>query len=159
MAKYMNSAERAEDNRSSGWILLAVGGIGLLVIILGAFGIIDIPIYGYGKILTMIVMGGLCVLFLVMGIVSLKKSKVYATQAKAEGDRESKVINWFRENCPAEKINEVLAEQLMGLSEEEAYFKRYSAIKQVLYNNFPDTGIEFQDHMADEVYEALFGDE
>ena len=104
-------------------------------------------------------MGGLCVLFLVMGIVSLKKSKVYETQAKAEGDRETKVITWFRENCPAEKINEILAEQLMGLSEEEAYFKRYSAIKQVLYNNFPDTGIEFQDHMADEVYEALFGDE
>ena len=30
--KYMNSAERAEDNRSSAWTLLIVGGAGLLVI-------------------------------------------------------------------------------------------------------------------------------
>ena len=36
--KYMNSADRAEENRSSAWTLLIVGGGGLLVILLGALG-------------------------------------------------------------------------------------------------------------------------
>jgi len=159
MAKYMNSAEKAEDNRSSAWTLLIVGGLGLLVIILGAFGIIPLPMSGFGKKMTLIVMGALCVLFVVMGFVSFKKSKEYASQAELEGDRESNVINWFKENYPADKIDEVLGQDLFELSIEELYFKRFSVIKQLLYVNFPDTGMQFQDHMADEVYENLFGEE
>ena len=148
--KYMNSAARAEDNRSSGWTLLIVGGVGLLIIILGALGIIPLPMSGFGKKLTLLVMGGLCVLFVIMGIVSFKKSKTYATQAAAEGDRESKVINWFEENFPAEKIDELLAEQNEGLPEEELYFNRYAAIKQILFKNFPDIGMEFLEKMFEE---------
>ncbi len=157
--KYMNSAERAEDNRSSAWTLLIVGGVGLLVIILDAFGIIPLPMSGFGKKLTMIVLGALCVLFVVMGFVSFKKSKVYADQAAKEGDRESVIFEWFNENCPAGKIDEMLGEQLFGLTEEEKYLKRYAVVRQVIYQNFPEMGMEFMEHMADEVYEKLFGDE
>ena len=159
MAKYMNSADRAEENRSSGWTLLIVGGVGLLVIVLGAFGIIPLPLRGFSKVMTLGVMGALCVLFVVMGIVSFQKSKVYASQAKVEGDRDADVMTWFEENYPAEKIDEMLGEQLLDLSIEEIYFKRYAVIKQLLYFNFKDAGMEFQEHMADEVYEAFFGDE
>ena len=157
--KYMNSAERAEDNRSSAWTLLIVGGVGLLVIILGALGIIPLPMRGFSKTLSMVVLGGLCVLFVVMGVVSFKKSKVYAEQAAKEGDRESKIFDWFEENCPAERIDEMLGEQLFDIPEEEKYLKRYAVVRQILYQNFPETGAEFMEHMADEVYEKLFGDE
>lgn len=157
--KYMNSADRAEDNRSSAWTLLIVGSVGLIVIVLGAFGIIPLPMRGFGKVLSMTVLGGLCVLFVVMGIVSFKKFKVYAQQAAKEGDRETKIFEWFQENFPAEKIDEMLGEQLFDLSEEEKYFKRYAAVRQIIYQNFPELNMEFMEHMADEVYENLFGDE
>ena len=98
--KYMNSADRAEDNRSSAWTLLIVGGLGLAVIVLGALGVLPIPMRGFSKGLSMFVLGGLCVLFIIMGIVSFKKSKVYAAQAEKEGDRESKIFTWFDENWP-----------------------------------------------------------
>ena len=39
MANYVDSAERAEENRSSAWTLLFVGGIGLAVIILNLLNI------------------------------------------------------------------------------------------------------------------------
>jgi len=159
MAKYMNSAERAEENRSSAWTLLVVGGVGLIIIVLGAFGVIPLPMRGFSKMMTLGVLGALCVIFVIMGIVSFKKSKVYASQAAVEGDREANVIAWFEENYPAEKIDEMLGGELYDLSIEELYFKRFSVIKQLLYFNFKDAGIEFQDHMADEVYEAFFGDE
>ena len=159
MAKYVNSADRAEDNRSSAWTLLLVGGIGLIVIILGAFDIIPLPISGFSKLLTSVVLGGLCVIFVVMGIVSFKKSKVYATQAAVEGDREAGVFEWFEENYPAEKMDEMLGGERFELSVEELYFKRYALIRQILFMNFKDSGLEFLDHMADEVYERFFGDE
>ena len=157
--KYMNSADRAEENRSSAWTLLIVGGAGLLVIVLGLLDIIPLPMGGFSKIMTSIVLGGLCLLFVVMGIVSFKKSKTYAEQAAKEGDRESKVFAWFDENCPAERIEEMLGEQLFDLPEEEKYLKRYAAVRQILYQNFPEMGMEFMDHMADSVYEYLYGDE
>ncbi len=157
--KYMNSADRAEENRSSAWTLLIVGGGGLLVILLGALGIIPIPMYGFGRLMSFIVLGGLCIIFVIMGIVSFKKSKVYSEQAAKEGDRESKVFTWFEENFPAEKIDELLGEQLFDTSEEEKYFKRYAVVRQLLFQNFSDISVEFMDHMADEVYEKLFGDE
>ena len=34
MSNFVDSAERAEENRSSAWTLTLVGGIGLIVIIL-----------------------------------------------------------------------------------------------------------------------------
>jgi len=159
MAKYMNSADRAEENRSSAWTLLLVGGLGLIVIILGAFDIIPLPISGFSKVLSSVVLGGLCLLFVIMGIVSYKKSKVYASQAAVEGDRESSVIKWFEENYPAEKMDEMLGGELFELSVEELYFKRYALIKQILYMNFKDSGLDFLEHMTDEVYETFFGDE
>ena len=159
MAKYMNSAERAEDNRSSAWTLLLVGGIGLVVILLGAFNIVPLPLRGFSKVMTMSVLGALCLIFVIMGFVSFKKSKDYESLAKKEGDRESNVLQWFEENYPAEKIDEMLGGEIFDLSIEELYFKRYGIIKQLLYFNFKDAGMEFQDHMADEVYESLFGDE
>ena len=157
--KYMNSAERAEENRSSAWTLLLVGGGGLLISLLGALGIIPIPMQGAGKVMSFTVLGGLCFLFVIMGIVSFRKSKVYSEQAAKEGDRESKVFSWFEENWPAEKIDELLAQQLYDLPEEEKYFKRYAVVRQLLFQNFSEIGMEFLDHMADEVYEKIFGEE
>jgi hypothetical protein len=156
--KYMNSADRAEDNRSSAWTLLLVGGIGLVIILLGAFGVISVP-SGFSKGLSGIVLGGLCVLFIVMGIVSFKKSVTYAEQALKEGDREAKVFAWFDENCDAEKIDEILGAQLFEVQEEEKYLLRFAVVQKILYQNFPDLGKEFVEHMANAVYEYLYGEE
>lgn len=157
---YMNNAEKAADNRSSGYTLLIVGVVGLLVIILANLGIIPIPMEGFSKSLTMFVLGILCIIFIGTGLISLKNSREYAYQAEMDGDKESEVIEWFEENFPAEKIDMLLAgEREEDEAEEEMYLKRYAVIKQILYKNFPDEGLDFQDHMADEVYEAMFGDE
>lgn len=156
---YMNNAEKAQDNRSSGWTLLITGSVGLIAIILIALGVIPLSMSSFTKTMITIVLGSLCVIFIIMGFVSFKNSKEYATKAEAEGDRESRIINWFKENCPAEKIDEMLGQELDGLSEEEAYFRRFAMVRQIVYNQFPDIGTEFHEHMSDEVYETLFGEE
>ena len=69
MAGYKDSEARAEDNLSSAWTLVIVGGIGLVVLVLGFLGIIPIPIYGGGKYLFYGVMAALCIIFIFAGIV------------------------------------------------------------------------------------------
>ena len=81
MAKYMDSAERAEENRSSAWTLFIVGGVGLVILVLGFFGIIPFPISGFSKYMFYGVMAVLFIIFLVAGIISMKKSKVYTEAA------------------------------------------------------------------------------
>ena len=156
--KYMNSADRAEDNRSSAWVLLLVGGLGLAIILLGAFDIVP-AFSGFSNGLSAFVLGGLCVLFIVMAFVSFKKSVTYAEQAVKEGDRETKVFEWFDENCDAEKIDEILGAQLIDLQEEEKYLLRFAVVQKILFQNFPDLGKEFVEHMSNSVYEHLYGEE
>ena len=155
----MDSAAKAEDNRSSGWMLLIVGGAGLLVILLSFLGILPISTAGFSRKMVMGIMGALCVLFIVMGIVSFKNSKFHATQAKVENDKESEITKWFEENCTAEMVDGLLGEELFGLTEEEAYFKRYAVVRQLLYKNFPNAGLEFLERISDDVYEIVYGEE
>ena len=41
-AKYNDSQNSADDNRSSGWVLLIVGFIGIVAVILGITGVIPV---------------------------------------------------------------------------------------------------------------------
>ncbi len=156
MANYMDSEARAEDNRSSAWILLIAGGAGIIVIILGLLGIIPMPMTGFAKIMFSIVMGILCLAFLVAGIVSVKKTKVYATAASIEKDQKKQIIEWCKESDIVTKINESIAG--MELSEEEKYFRRAERLKQAVVAQFPEIGFSFLDHVTDDLYDSLFED-
>lgn len=69
---YMNSGAKAEENRSSAWVLLIVGALGILVMALGITGVLPFnignPYMFYG------VMSAVFILFIVMGVVSMRNS-------------------------------------------------------------------------------------
>lgn len=72
---YMNSGAKAEENRSSAWVLLVVGILGMLVMILGITGVLPLnignPYMFYG------VMSAVFILFIVMGVVSMTECKAF----------------------------------------------------------------------------------
>ena len=158
MAKYMDSAERAEDNRSSAWTLLLVGGIGLVVLVLGFFGIIPLPISGFSKYMFTGVMAVLFVVFIVSGFISLKKSKVYSAEANVEKNKKQQIISWCEENQVAQKINESLLNEAQDISEEELYFKRAERLRFMVCNEFQSMSIEFLNDVVDDIYDSLFED-
>lgn len=71
----MNSGAKAEENRSSAWVLLVVGILGMLVMILGITGVLPLnignPYMFYG------VMSAVFILFIVMGVVSMRNAKLF----------------------------------------------------------------------------------
>mgnify|MGYP003296256384 CR=1 FL=1 len=158
MAKYMDSAERAEENRTSAWTLLIVGSVGLVILVLGFFGIIPLPISGFSKYMFTGVMSVLFIVFIISGFVSMKKSKVYAEAASTEKDQKQQIIDWCVENHVAERINESLAVESIELSEEELYFKRAERLKHAVFAQFQSLGIEFLSDVADDIYDSLFED-
>ncbi len=155
MARYMDSAERAEDNRSSAWTLLLVGGIGVIVLILGFFGIIPFPVRGFSKYMFFGVLMVLCLIFIVSGFISLKKSKVYSAAAETEKDNKQMIIDWCIENEVVQKINDSLINE-GELSVEEEYFKRSERLKHVVFSQFQSMSIEFLSDVVDDIYDSLF---
>ena len=153
---YQDSAERAEDNRSSAWTLLVVGGAGLLVMILGLAGVLPIHLTGTNKYMVYGIMSALFILFIVMGFVSMKNSRVFAKKAESENSLRDALSRWCQENLTKESIDGELA-LLQDTSEEVLYFKRFEKMKEKLGRQFVNLDEAFLEHFIDEQYDAVFG--
>ena len=152
--QYMDSAERAEDNRSSAWTLLVIGGLGMVVMILGMFGMLPFsvsnPYMFYG------IMSALFVLFIVMGFVSMKNAKIFAKKAESENTLKDTVLKWCNENLTAQKIDSHI-QDIENTAEEEVCLKRYAVMKYLINHQFMNLDQGFVDRLIDnELYDQIF---
>lgn len=153
---YKNNAERAEDNKSSAYILLVVGGVGLIVDILLFAGIISMPLQN-SKYMILSVMGAMFFLFFVMGIVSFKNSKNYKKKAEEEADLTNDITKWCKENISEVTIDQNLFwENEENMGNEQKYFKRSDKIKQLLNEQFQNLDPAYLDNFVDEYYPEIF---
>lgn len=158
---YHDSSEKAEENRSSAWMLLMIGGIGLVIMLLGIFGVLPLrlgnPYLFYG------VMSAVFILFLVMGVVSMKNAKLFAKEAESENTLRDAMTKWYRENLTAEEIDSTIItedESPDEVGEEILYFRRIQQIKDMLNHQFMNLDQVFLEHFIDdEVYEYVFAHE
>lgn len=97
-----NSANEKEY-RSSAWALLIVGGVGLVIVILGITGVLPLqlsnPYLFYGVTMAIFI------LFLVMGVLSMKSARIFAQKARVENTLLETVETWCLENLKAEEID------------------------------------------------------
>jgi hypothetical protein len=154
----VDSAERAEENRSSAWTLTLVGGIGLIVIILNLLNVIHLPFSGFNKYMVSGLMGALFIIFIIAGIISVKKTKTYSKAANVEKDNKAKIIEWCKENDIANQIDMAIENQFPDLPVEELYFRRYEGLKFYVFKNFESMSLPFLEHVIDEIYDSLFED-
>lgn len=153
---YVNNEEMASENRSSAYTLLLVGGIGLIAVVLFFFDIIAIHVSTLNKYMISGVMGALFVLFLVMGAVSFKNSKLLAKKAGKEKNLTQEIQKWCRENLSGEAIDKELA--LEGFPEEVKYFQRFEKVKAMIKNQFMNLDEAYLDRLIDESYHEIFGE-
>ncbi len=155
---YRNNGERAEEHRSSAYTLLFVGGIGLIAIFLFFFDVLPIQMATFSKYMITGVMGVLFVLFLVMGFVSMKNSKILEKKAGKENNLTREIKAWCIENIKALELDgELFSEaETMELSEEIKYFKRFDKIRETLGNQFINLEEGYLERLVDEVYPELF---
>ena len=152
---YQNSAQKAEENRSSGYLLTTIGGLGLIAIVLVFFDVIRLPAAMANKFMVCIVMGALFALFFVMGILSIKSSKTLTKKAEEENSLTNEIKKWCGENMNARKVDEGLfAEGEYG--EEMKYFKRAEKMKEMISHQFMNLEEGFLDSFVDDYYPVVF---
>ena len=88
--RYEDSAERATDNRSSAWMLLVIGVVGIIVLALGLAGVISLPMRS--NFLFYGVMAVFFVIFIISGIVSMKNAKYFEGKAESENSLRNTLV-------------------------------------------------------------------
>lgn len=162
MPQYQSSEAKAEDNKSSAYTLLAVGGVGFLAVLLIFFNVI--PIYrnaGITKYLVCGVMGAMFVLFIVFGFVSMRDSRLLLVKAKSENSLRSEIARWCRENLDRSAIDAEIVEegeQLEELTEEEKYYRRTERMRAAIDDKFMNLDEAFVDDFVDGYYQEMYED-
>lgn len=162
MPQYRSSAAKAEDNRSSAYTLLAVGGIGFVAVILIFFNVI--PLYrnaGISRYLVCGVMGVMFVLFIVFGFVSMRDSRLLLVKAKSESSLVTEITRWCAENLQADDIDALLfseEEVSEELSDEEKYYRRTEKMKALIEDKFMNLDEAFVEDFVDGYYQELYED-
>ena len=153
---YRNSAQKAEDNRTSAWPLLTVGVLGLVFLALAMLDVIPLRFGGITRFMVYGVMFALFVLFLVMGIVSLRNSKIFARKAESENTLFDSMKSWCLSNLTPEGIDEDLFQKENELTEEMKYFERHAKLKRILSDKYMNLDEGFLEDFVDRIYEEIY---
>ena len=152
-AIYQSNSQRADENRSSAWVLLIVGALGLIVVMLGITEVLPLkmanPYLFYG------VMGAIFVLFVVAGIVSMKNARVFIKKAESENSLKTTMLDWCRQNLDGQEIDKEIGSD--ETSEEERYFNRVAYLCERLNRQFMNLDQDFLEHFIDDqIYDMIF---
>lgn len=154
---YQKSSEKAEEFKSSAYVLLAVGILGLSALVLTLAGIIPLRMEGMNKYLIGGVMGAMFVLFIVIGAFSLKSSMLLLTKAEKEDELTKELLNWCRENLTREHVDGGLFLSGEEAMEEEArYFKRFAYMKERVTKQFMNLDDAYLEQLLDDYYQEVF---
>lgn len=151
---YHNSEEQSKEFRSSATVLLGVGSVGFIACILILFDVIDLNLTASSKYMSTGVMGALFVLFIVMGILSLRSSKKLETKAASENMLTEELTAWCMSNLTKENIDAELTDA--ETSEEELYFKRTAVMKERITTQFVNLEESYLDNFIEERYPVIF---
>lgn len=148
---YQKSEEKAQEFKSSAYMLIVVGILGFAFLVMLHMGIL--PFSFANQTLVDIVMGALFLVFIVMGFMSFKSSKKYEEDSKEENLLTEKVTGWCDENLTAEIIDECLDKED---SEDIIYFKRTERMKELITDKYMNLHDDFLEHIIEEYYQKLF---
>lgn len=152
---YVDSSERAENYKSGAIVLIFMGIIGIIALILINLGVINLPVPASTIRLINIVMGFMFIVFIYLGFSSIGSYKRLKAVADEEDDLEAKIDAW------ASNINiELLKEDESDDDGEEIkFFNRMERLKEMLTNEFPDLEPSFRDHVLEDIYDSMFGED
>ena len=156
-APFIGNKERYQETRSSACSFLVGADLLLVLLLLVSFRILPLPI-SFSEQPVMFL--GLCLIaliFLVIGIVSLKKAFVYKQAIQEEQDLEQTVLTWFYDSYPKETLDHAIEQEEGELPRGEILsLKRLEFIHTALVKQFPELPENHADALGETIYQKLF---
>lgn len=152
-AAYVSAKDKYTDVHSSASSLLIVGFIGLIILVLDLTGIYRFPFSGSSRIIFLVTMGTVFVLFLVSGIISLRKAKAISAIINDEANMEKEIIEYITENLDLSPADNGLDE---NASDEEKYLARTEYVQGMVKEKYPEIDASFIEHIVEKAYDDIF---
>ena len=99
-------------------------------------------------------MGVLFILFIIMGIVALRNSRILRRKAHKENNLTAEIKKWCIENLYEEEIDRLL--DIEQQSVELKYFQRFDYVKSTIQNQFMNLDEDYLDRLIEEIYSEIF---
>lgn len=154
---YVKKADKYEDMNSSAYTLLAVGGVGMIFMILQITNIIPLPL-GNASLLFDIVMCAIFIFFLITGVSSLKRAKQLKSEIGEEVRATQEITDWFLSEYTAESIDKAVLEGY-DMPEEIKYFRRSEYIKYELNSRLVALEDSYLEDLTENLYHTLYESE
>ena len=166
-ATFVSAATRYEDYRSSGIVFTFLGVIGIAFAVLNFMNVITLFGSGFSAGVLFIMFS----IFLILGIVSFRKSDGLKDAMVQETELTAKVKEWLQENVTEESLQEPVTDAASEevseeASEEEAeasivseelfYLDRLAQIRDSVKEAFPEITDAHADHLIEEFIQANF---
>lgn len=151
--RYKKPLERAAEYKAGAQTLLFVGVVGVAFLILMDVGVVKLNFTNDRRLLINIVMGGMFLLFLVLGFASIKTYKKLIAQSKIDDELEANIIEWVNNNISKENLTKGEDKKT---AEEMLFFNRFKKLKNEIKTQFPDLEASFLEYMTDKLYNELF---
>ena len=159
-AVYESSKKKMEENKASAWSLLIAGLGGIIFIVLCLTGVIPANNFFQGSYLFFGIMGGLCLIFVIAGIVSFKSAKGFEKDVESENSLKATLETWCKENLRGEDIDRYIKMRDPSLEGESLFFPRNELIKARINHQFMNLDQDFLDRFVDDVvYEMVYPNE
>ena len=149
------SARKAEENRTSAFSLLLVGGVGLILNILSLCGVLPIRI---GNTSNYIITAVIMVLFIFLGVYCYRASRRYEAKASKERLLLDEIRSWCDASLSAAQIDADLSPE-EGASEGELFYMRRDRMVEMVLNQFPEASVDLLEPFIESYYETLYPDE
>lgn len=150
---YQKKEDKAEDLKSTAFLLIAIGIIGIAVLALCFFGVIPLRL----NTLTYVVMTGMFLIFILSGIGSKKSYQKVSGEVDKENSLTEELLQWCRKELTVSVIDQI-ALPMEEISEEIKYFKRMEVMKKKVNEKFMNLDADYLDTILDEYYQEIYED-
>lgn len=151
---YIKKEAAYEDVKSTAYTFVIVSILGIIALICMWAGILPLSMAFYMKILMTIVMGALFIIFMIVGVLYMRKLGTLKNEVAEEEHISSEISDWFLSTYTAERIDSSLSE--LPTEPEALYFARYEFMTNALMERFPDLNESYADHLLEEFYGKIF---
>lgn len=158
---FVSKRHKAEDHKSSAYVLIFVGIVGIVALVLIEGGIIPLSLPATTKYMSYFLMGALFLAFLVMGIFSVKSYKKLAGEAATEEDEIENARKWLRDTITKDYLQNKIADNVIEQEEandkeETIYFVRTEYIAEAIRSQFSHFDEILVEQLADDYYSEVY---
>lgn len=151
---YRSAKDRAEDHKTSAYILLIAGILGIIALILMGTGVIPNFIHGTGAIIFYSVMGAFFGMFIIMSIVSFRSAKEYKKADTTEQDLLRELDAFCEKNLTAEQIDSKV--RSLVSDDSQLFFVRAEYMRRCISDEYENLSPLFLEDYIDKKYGEIF---